>query len=182
VIGVVALVGDLPSVRMKRTGLPRASTAMLIFVLRPPRERPIASSSLPLLGAGCMLVRPHNGGIDDQVFEVRIFHPAQRKVAARRPFFVHHRKRLNTLFQLPNSSGRLRHGAPARTNHKTASTNRRLSAPCRPLSPCLPGISGSIRCHCPSVSARGIKIALPSCDLESHSRVRGNTPSNVHTT
>src|SRR5712691_7457224 len=62
-----------PAVRMKRTGLPRASTPMLILVLRPPRERPIASSSLPLLGAGRMLVRPHDGGIDDQVFEVRIF-------------------------------------------------------------------------------------------------------------
>jgi hypothetical protein len=49
------------------------------------------------------------------------------------------------------------------------------------LSPFLPGISGSIRCHCPSVSARRIKIALPSCDLESHSRVGGN-PFNVHTT
>jgi hypothetical protein len=28
---------------MKRTGLPRASTLTLIFVLRPPRERPIAA-------------------------------------------------------------------------------------------------------------------------------------------
>src|SRR6516162_9069464 len=57
-----------PGVRMKRTGLPRASTPMFIFVLRPPRERPIASSSLPPF-----LHRPHDGGVDDQVFEVRIF-------------------------------------------------------------------------------------------------------------
>jgi hypothetical protein len=42
----------------------------------------------------------------------------------------------------------------------------------------LPGISGSIRCHCPSVNARRIKIALPSCDLGSHSRIGGNPPSN----
>src|SRR6516165_1755834 len=62
-----------PGVRMKRTGLPRASTPMFIFVLRPPRERPIASSSLPLFCTGRMLMRPHDGGVDDQVFEVRIF-------------------------------------------------------------------------------------------------------------
>ncbi len=100
--------------------------------------------------------------------------PSSVKSRCQTPFFAHRRKRLNTLFQLPKSSGKSRHGAPARTSHNTASTNRRLSAPCRPLSPFLPGISGSIRCHCASVSARRIKIALPSCDLESHSRVRGN--------
>jgi hypothetical protein len=54
---------------------------------------------------------------------------------------------------LPNSSGRSRQGAPARTSHNTPSTNNRLSAPCRPLSPFLPGISGSIRRHSPSVPA-----------------------------
>src|SRR5271166_6322552 len=62
----------LPAVRMKRTGLPSASTLALIFVLRPPRERPIASSSLPLL-------RPPHAGAPgrwwsrDQVFKVWIF-------------------------------------------------------------------------------------------------------------
>jgi hypothetical protein len=105
------------------------------------------------------------------------FSPSSVKSRFQTPFFAHRRKRLNTLFQLPNSSGRSRHGAPARTSHSTASTNKRLSAPCRPLSPFLPGISGSIRCHCPSVNARRIKIALPSRDLESHSRVGGNPPS-----
>src|SRR5213592_375956 len=44
------------------------------------------------------------------------------------PFFAHRRKRWNTLFQLPNSLGRSRHGAPARTNQSTASTNNRLSS------------------------------------------------------
>ena len=60
------------------------------------------------------------------------------------PFFPHRRKRLKTLFHLPNSSGRSRQGAPARTSHNTASTNKRLSLPWRPLSPCLVGISGSM--------------------------------------
>ena len=109
------------------------------------------------------------------------FSPNSVKSRFQTPFFAQRRKRRNTLFHLPNSSGKSRHGAPARTSHNTASTNRRLSSPCRPLSPFLPGISGSIRSHCPSVSARRIKIALPSCDLESHSRVGGN-PFNVHTT
>jgi len=109
------------------------------------------------------------------------FSPSSVKSRFQTPFFAHRRKRLNTLFHLPNSSGKSRHGAPARTSHNTASTNRRLSSPCRPLSPFLPGISGSIRCHCSSVSARRIKIAPLSCDLESHSRVSGN-PLNVHTT
>src|ERR1700756_3039170 len=90
------------------------------------------------------------------------------------PFFAHRRKRWNTLFQLPNSWGRSRHGAPARAIQSTASTNQRLSSPCRPLSPSLPGIRGSMRRQCASVSARRIKIALLSCDLESHSRLRGN--------
>ena len=102
------------------------------------------------------------------------FSPSSVKSRFQTPFFAHRRKRMNTLFHLPNSSGRSRHGAPARTSHNTASTNKRLSAPCRPLSPFLPGISGSIRRHSPSVNARRIKIALPSCDLESHSRVGGN--------
>jgi hypothetical protein len=65
---------------------------------------------------------------------------------------------------------------PARTSHQTASTNKRLSSPWRPLSPFLRGISGSIRCHCPYVNTRRIKIALPSGDLEPHSRVGGNPP------
>ena len=41
-----------------------ASTPALIFVLRPPRERSIASSSLPFC-ARCMLVCAHDSGIGD---------------------------------------------------------------------------------------------------------------------
>ena len=98
------------------------------------------------------------------------------KTRSHTPFLAHRRKRWNTLFQWPNSLGRSRHGAPARANQSTASTNRRLSRPDRPLSPFLPGTSRSMRRHCASVSSRRIKIAPLSCDLESHLHVRGNPP------
>src|SRR6185369_3485432 len=62
-----------PPVRMKRSGLPSASTTALILVLGPPRERPIASSSVPLFCARCMLVCTDDSGIDDEVLVVRIF-------------------------------------------------------------------------------------------------------------
>jgi hypothetical protein len=81
--GIVA--ATCPAVRMTRTGFPRESTAMLILLLRPPRERPIASSSLPLLSAGCMRVRARSDGIDDQVFKVRIFIGRGEKSLPRRP-------------------------------------------------------------------------------------------------
>jgi hypothetical protein len=44
---------------------------MLILVLRPPRERLIFASPF-WAPAARWLVRSHNGGIDDQVFQVRI--------------------------------------------------------------------------------------------------------------
>ena len=95
------------------------------------------------------------------------------KTRCQTPFLAHRRKRWNTLFQLPKSSGRSRHGALERAIQSTASTNRRLSSPCRPLSPSLPGTSCSMRRHCALVSSRRIKIVLLSFDLESHSRVEG---------
>ena len=98
------------------------------------------------------------------------------KTRSQTPFLAQRRKRWKTLFQLPNAGGRSRQGAPAGAIQSTASTNRRLSSPCRPLSPSLPGTSRSMRSHCASANSRQIKIALLSCDLESHSRVGGNPP------
>src|SRR6185295_9534612 len=60
-----------PPVRMKRSGLPSASTTALILVLGPPRDRPIPSSSVPLFFARCMLVCTDDSGIDDEVLVVR---------------------------------------------------------------------------------------------------------------
>src|SRR3974390_347863 len=96
------------------------------------------------------------------------------KTRSQTPFLAQRRKRWKTLFQLPNSCGRSRQGAPARAIQSTASTNRRLSSPCRPLSPFLPGTRCSMRSHCASVHWCRIQTALLSCDLESHSRVGGN--------
>src|SRR3954467_1918087 len=75
--------------------------------------------------------------------------------------FTQSRKRVKTLFQWPNESGRSRHGLPVRTIHSTASTNSRLSLPLRPGSPGLPRQRGSIVAHWASVkmkrSIRGLK-------------------------
>jgi hypothetical protein len=66
-------------------------------------------------------------------------------------------------------------GAPARTSRKTASTNNRLSAPCRPLSPFLPGISGSIRRHSPSVTPAESRSPSPVATLN-HIRESAGIP------
>src|SRR3954451_12544113 len=62
------------------------------------------------------------------------------------------RYRLKTVFQWPNAAGRSRQGLPVRAIHKTASTNRRLSAPLRPGSDFFPRQCGSIFAHWASVS------------------------------
>jgi hypothetical protein len=95
-------------------------------------------------------------------------------------FFVHRRKRLNTLFHYQLFGQITPRGAS--TYQPQHAINEQTIVPAVPtLSPFLLEISDSIRCHCPSVNARRIKIALSSCDLETHSRV-GGKPSNVHTT
>src|SRR5882757_8135409 len=62
------------------------------------------------------------------------------------------RYRLKTVFQLPKSGGRSRHGLPVRTIQSTASTNRRLSLPLRPGSVGLPRQCCSIFAHWAFVS------------------------------
>src|SRR5712675_2510104 len=62
------------------------------------------------------------------------------------------RQRLKTVFQLPKSGGRSRHGLPVRTIQSTASTNRRLSLPLRPGSVGLPRQCCSIFAHWAFVS------------------------------
>jgi hypothetical protein len=102
--------------------------------LRPPRERTIASPSVPLLGAGCTLVRPHNREIDDQVLKVRIS-PSSVKSRFQTPFFAHIRKRLDMLFHVPNSSGKSRYGAPQEPATTGIERTDDLSSPCRPCRP-----------------------------------------------
>ena len=76
------------------------------------------------------------------------------KTRSQTPLRDHRLKRWNTLFQCPNDGWRSRHGAPVRNTQSTASTNRRLSSPWRPLSPSLPGTRFSMSLHCALVSSR----------------------------
>jgi hypothetical protein len=62
-----------PGDPIRRTGLPSASLAAWILVLKPPRDRPRPWASAPLFfaaSAGSLLMRPHDGGIDHQPFQI----------------------------------------------------------------------------------------------------------------
>src|SRR5262252_6558977 len=61
------------------------------------------------------------------------------KIPSNTPLSAHLRKRFHTEDHLPKLSGRSRHGAPARTSHKTASINRLLFSPDLPGSPFFAG-------------------------------------------
>jgi hypothetical protein len=56
-------------------------------------------------------------------------------------------KRMNTLFDLTEQSGRSRQGAPVLASQRIASTNSRFSALVLPGSLGLPGKYGQIRSH-----------------------------------
>ena len=110
------------------------------------------SSLLPILILACSSATPPEryGFVtvlgNDTVAVERIERSPDRLVADgvdRWPFV----RRRHTEFQLPNSLGRSRHGAPTRTIQRTASTKSRLSAPERPASPTFPGRSGASRSH-----------------------------------
>ena len=67
--------------------------------------------------------------------------------SSQRPCLDHRSKRLNTVFQEPNSLGRSRHGTPVRRHHTTASKKRRSSLPGRPRRGCAARIAAT-RAHC----------------------------------
>ncbi len=104
------------------------------------------------------------------------------KTLSNTPFNAHLRKRWKIEFQFPNSACRSRHGEPVRAIHRTASRNRRLSAPERPGSPGLPGRSGATRSHCSSLNIRRSKAGLRFPVLNPISRPRGipNVQTNVN--
>src|SRR5437588_10025740 len=96
------------------------------------------------------------------------------KIRSQAPFLAQRRKRWKTLFQLPNSGGRSRQGAPARAIHSTASTNKPIVVAVPPFVSLLTrnkpfdALPLRVRQFLPNQGR------LPSCDLESHSRVKGN--------
>src|SRR5262252_5727361 len=89
------------------------------------------------------------------------------KIRSNSPLSAHRRKRFHTEDHLPKLSGRSRHGAPARTSHKTASINSLLSSPDRPGSPFLPGRRGAIRSHWASFNNVRLKADPHFFSLES---------------
>src|SRR5215470_420449 len=89
------------------------------------------------------------------------------KTRSNTPLSAHRRKRFHTEDHLPKLSGRSRHGAPARTSHKTASTNSLLSSPDLPGSPFLPGKRGAIRSHWASFNNVRLKAHPQFFSLES---------------
>ena len=77
------------------------------------------------------------------------------------------RNRRKAVLQLPNSVGRSRQGLPVRAFQRTASKNKRLSAPLRPGSVRLPKQWGSILDHWASVKTKRSKANLLKRKLES---------------
>src|SRR5208282_664540 len=67
-------------------------------------------------------------GSSDNTLNMRVNAPAKTQ----------RRNRLNTELELPNSSGKSRHGAPVRAIHNTASRNKRVSPPVWPGWPACP--------------------------------------------
>ena len=61
-----------PGVSRRANGRPRASTRAWIFVLSPPRLRPMACVSSFFGRAGAVLMGPHDGAVDYRVFVVGI--------------------------------------------------------------------------------------------------------------
>src|SRR5215469_15266061 len=101
------------------------------------------------------------------------------KIPSNTPLSAHLRKRFHTEDHLPKLSGRSRHGAPARTSHKTASINRLLFSPDLPGSPFLPGRRGAIRSHWASFNNVRLKAHPQFFSLESDRRCFENpSPPN----
>ena len=80
------------------------------------------------------------------------------RITSQTPLSAHRRNCRKIEFQLPNSSGRSRHGAPVRINQNTASSTRRWLCGGRPPRRIR---KGSKYAHSSSVINPRIKAALP---------------------
>jgi hypothetical protein len=85
---------------------------------------------------------------------------------------------VNTLFDLPNSSGRSRQGRFGRDQAQHGVHEQPIV---RAEPAFVAFLAWNKGLNPPPFSARRTKVALPECDLESYSRVGGN-PLNVNRT
>jgi hypothetical protein len=90
--------------RPSASGLPTHRRLRGFFVVRPPRERPMAWSQPLFTGASAVLVRPDDGSVDHRVFVVRIIGQGLEKTLPN-PTRGPARKCLWVFFQPPKRSG-----------------------------------------------------------------------------
>ncbi len=105
--------------------------------------------------ASRMLVDPHDGGIEDQIFEIRIVRQRRENAlsdaACAPPVEAH-----EDAVPFAKTAGRSRQGEPVRPIHSTASTNMRLSAPVPPGFAGSPTHNFSMCFHCGSLKTSRI--------------------------
>lgn len=143
-----------------RSGRPIASTTAWSLVVNPPRERPMAAASAPLL-------RPlHQRGLSKSCYrsghiQSRAYQPRHETASPRRPHATsaENGSGLWSIRQKPPVDRAS--GPHCRPSTGSPSTNSRLSAPLRPGSPIRPGRWFLSRLHCSSVSVRLLKARLP---------------------
>jgi hypothetical protein len=122
--------------RPSASGLPTHRRLRGFFVVRPPRERPMAWSQPLFTGASAVLVRLDDGSVDHRVFVVRIIGQGLEKTLPN-PTRGPARKASVGILPAPEALRQSRQGAPERNFQITASTNRRL--PSSLLRPTVPG-------------------------------------------
>ena len=112
--------------------------------------------------AGCMLVRPDDGGIDGMLLVS--WRPKNfariSNAASHTPILLQRVKRTKTEFQLPYGSGMSRQGAPVRRTQRMPLTIRRLSEIGGPRSP-RSGSKGLRMCHSEFVRSPATECCLP---------------------
>ncbi len=141
-----------PGVIVTRIGRPNASAAAWGCVVSPPRDRPMAWASSPLLrGRVGMDLR-------DRRLDQHPFGSGTGAQCLEKPFpclgAVHRRNQVRTACQCPGAGGGSRQGEAPRASQRIASVNGRSSAPLRPRAPALPGSSGPVLPVGPPACAR----------------------------
>jgi hypothetical protein len=101
------------------------------------------------------------------------------KMRSNTPATAQRLKRWNTLFQVPKSLGRSRHGRPVRTRHNTASRKSLLLRAVTPRSDALPGKNAATFDHLLSSTtkrSRSTMIQTPPIQSLNHNSNRAGNP------